>query len=381
MEDEKIIDNIKKKAQMKIAVSKFDEEDIKMFRIKNVPKVAATIAITIGVTSGIAFASSVVYDKIWKEPQSYTIEGELSQEEKEKCITEEEARNIGNTYLKKIGFDEETIENLMLGKDWNSHDNVWMMNSEKVSLKIDGATGNINSIQIPTWEYKIPYNYGITRQEARKVANELLEKYRPENDNGQYKLVSLKRNSEQDTGAYIWYADFYKKHGDLVSESEHINIGWVPTINGLYSLDIKTGKYENNEEKISKQEAINIATQKDKEIEKEKTITGQRAELRIKQMNENVYLREKYKTQYESGTLNMEKLDENSYKLKDDAVLYKTDERIRKVWMVFIQYELEWDGYTYYIDATTGEIIGGEQSNSFYSEEVLFNDPNNVIEK
>lgn len=381
MKDNKIIENIKRKSQMKIAISKFEEEDIKIPKIKNIPKIVATVTIAIGVTSGLAFASSVVYDKIWKEPESYTMQRELTQEEKEKCITEEEAKNIGNKYLKKIGFDDETIQDLMLEKDWISQDNVWIMHSEKVSIRIDGNTGNIMCVQIPTWEYKIPNNYGITREEARKVARELLETYRPENDNGEYELVSLKRNSEVDSEAYIWYADFYKKYGDLVNEEEHVNIGWVPTINSLYSLDIKINKYENNEEKISKEDAIKIATEKDKTIEKEQIIVDSRAEIRIKQMNENVYLRENFKTEYENGTLNMEKTGESTYKIKKDAVFYKTEERVRKVWMVFLEYETEWNGYTYYIDATTGEIIGGERYNGFHSEEGLFNDSNNVIEK
>ncbi len=381
MEDSKIIDNIKEKAQMKIAISKFKEEDRKMPKMKNISKVVATVAITIGVTSGLVYASSVVYDKIWKEPKSYTIQKELSDEEKQKCITEEEARNVGNHYLKKIGIDNETINRLKLENDFISGDNIWSMYSEKVSLTIDGTTGNIKHVLIPTWEYRIPDNYGITREEARKVARELLEKYRPENDSGEYKLVSLKRNSEEDKSAYIWYADFYKKYGDLVNENEHINIGWIPTINGLYSLDIKKDKYENNEEKIAKEDAIKIATEKDRTIEKEHTIVDSRAEIRIKQMNENVYLRENFKTEYENGTLNWKKIGENTFKLKDDAIFYKTEERVRKVWMVFLKYETEWEGYTYYIDATTGEIIGGERFSSFWSEEGLFNDVNNVIEK
>ena len=55
-------------------------------------------------------------------------------------------------------------------------------------------------------------------------------------------------------------------------------------------------------------------------------------------MNENIYLREKFKEEYESGTLNMQKTGENTYKLKDDAVAFKTEKRVRKVWCVAIDY-------------------------------------------
>ena len=381
--DKKIFNNIISKSQMKIAVSKFEEEDKKMPK-RNLPKLVATFVLTTTVTGGLVYATgNTIYDKIWKQPESYNITQNVTDEEKAKCISEEEAENIGNLYLKKIGLNDETIQNLGLTKEFFSNENVWSMSSEKATLTIDGETGKIKSVNIPTWEYKIPYNYGITREEARNVAKELLQKYKPEDDKGEYELISLKRNNEKDEEAYIWYADFYKRYGDLINPEERISIGWVPTINGLYSLNIESNTYENNEQKISKEDAIKIVTEKDKQIEQNKTIKDTRAEIRIKQMNENVYLRENFKEEYENGTLNMEKTGENTYKLKDDAVMYKTEERVRKVWCVVVIYNLDepYQGYTYYVDSTTGEIIGGQLGNDFYSENGIREDPNNVIEK
>lgn len=382
--DKNIFNNIISKSRMKIAVSKFEREDIKMPKKRNLPKLVATFVLTTTVTGGLVYATgNTIYEKIWKQPESYNISQNVTDEDKAKCISEEEAEKIGNSYLKKIGLNDQTIQGLGLTKEFFSNENVWNMGSQKATLTIDGETGKIKSVNIPTWEYKIPYNYGITREEARKVAVELLQKYRPENDNGEYQLISLKRNNEQDEEAYIWYADFYKKYGDLVNPAEKISIGWVPTINGLYSLNIDANAYENNEQKITKEDAIKIAIEKDQQIEPNKTIKDTKAELRIRQMNENVYLRENFKEEYENGTLNMEKTGEDTYKLKDDAVMYKTDERVRKVWCVVVIYDLDetYYGYTYYIDSTTGEIIGGQLGNDFYSENSLREDPNNVIEK
>ena len=381
--DKKIFNNIISKSQMKIAVSKFEEEEKKMPK-RNLPKLVATFVLTTTVTGGLVYATgNTIYDKIWKQPESYNITQNVTDEEKAKCISEEEAENIGNSYLKKIGLNDEIIQNLGLTKEFLSNENVWNMSSQKATLTIDGETGKIKSVNIPTWEYKIPYNYGITREEARNVAKELLQKYKPEDDKGEYELISLKRNNEKDEEAYIWYADFYKRYGDLINPEERISIGWVPTINGLYSLNIESNTYEDNEQKISKEDAIKIVTEKEKQIEQNKTIKDTRAEIRIKQMNENVYLRENFKEEYENGTLNMEKTGENTYKLKDDAVMYKTEERVRKVWCVVVIYNLDepYQGYTYYVDSTTGEIIGGQLGNDFYSENGLREDPNNVIEK
>ena len=60
----------------------------------------------------------------------------------------------------------------------------------------------------------------------------------------------------------------------------------------------------------------------------------------------------------------MEKVN-GMYKIKEGAVFYRTEERVRKVWRVIIEYDVSetkspLDAYTYYVDATTGEIIEEE---------------------
>ena len=190
--DKNIFNNIISKSRMKIAVSKFEGEEIKMPKKRNLPKLVATFVLATTVTGGLVYATgNTIYEKIWKQPESYNITQNVTDEEKAKCISQEEAENIGNSYLKKIGLSDETIQSLGLTKEFLSNENVWNMSSKKVTIKIDAETGKIKSVNIPTWEYEIPSNYGITREEARKVAVELLQKYRPENDNGEYQLISL----------------------------------------------------------------------------------------------------------------------------------------------------------------------------------------------
>lgn len=102
-------------------------------------------------------------------------------------------------------------------------------------------------------------------------------------------------------------------------------------------------------------------------------------------MNEQVYLRENFTEEYEKGTLNYEKTSENMWQIKKDAIFYETEGRVRKVWVVVIEYEKQERGksplFTYYIDTTTGEIIGGTTGDTFRTENTLRNDPHNVIEK
>ena len=388
MIDKELQNRAIEKARMKMAISNFEKEDIKMNKPKrNLSKMVATFVLALGVTSGLVYATGTVIDKIWKEPKKYVINQEITEEEKNKCITEEKAEEIGNTYLKQIGFDNEIITLLNLTKTFIETDNIWRMHSKKVSITIDGISGEIKDVQIPTWEYKIPYNYGITRIEARKVATELLEKYKPQNETGEYQLVKLTRNMETDEASYIWYADFYKKYDNLLNPHESVHIGWIPTINGLYSLSFENCNYENNEENITKEQAIEIATQKDKQIEKEKAIKETKAEIKIEQMNENVYLRENFKEDFEKKgiLMNYEKSEDNKYKLKDDAVGYKTEERVRKVWVVVIKYDVAESTrvkeFSYFIDCTTGEIIGGSVGDSSTVIETMMSDQYNLIEK
>lgn len=258
---------------------------------------------------------------------------------------------------------------------------IWNIGFESGTMEIN-SKGEFESLNIPSYNYKIPYNYGITREEARKTAKELLAKYNPNNNNNEYELVSLKRNAEEDEDAYIWYAEFYKKYDGLLNKHEKVSIGWIPKINGLYSLIFENYKYENNEQKISKEDAIRIATEKDKQIETRHNIVSTDAELGIDKMNTEVVYREKNIEEYEKGTINFTPGENGTPKIKDDAVFYKVDNRVRKVWEVSIYYDYYKytkdfpERFVYYVDATTGEIIGGDR---FYGAKMqlknLMDDP------
>ena len=381
--NDKMKNDIIAKSRMKIAISNLETEELKKPK-RNLAKLVATFILTIGTTAGLVYAGSAVYEKIWKEPTSYQITQGITEEEKAQCISEQEAEKIGNEYLKKVGFSDETIQNIVLEKDWKEQENNWYMNSQKASFVIDGKTGNIKSATIPTRSYTIPEHYGITRQEAKKVAYELLEKYKPENSQGTYELLSLKGNGNSEADSYIWYAEFYKKYDDLINPAEKVFIGWIPTINSLYCLDIDNYAYENNEQVISKEEAMEIAKNKEKVINPDGQIKTIQAEIKIEQMNESVFLREKYGKEYESGKWNKEKVGENVYKIKDDAVFYKTEERVRKVWRVVIEYDKSQTDnslryYAYYVDATTGEIIGGEIGSLLTYEDNIKSDVHNMV--
>lgn len=385
MENNKIIENIKRKAQMKIAISNFEKEEENMnVPKKNILKFVATFIMSIGITSGIVFGGISAYEKIWKEPQEYKFQKDITKEDNENCISEEEAKNIGISYLTKIGYINDNMNSIKLTQGKTTETIIWNLNVGNLSMTIDGLTGKIRSINIPSWANDLSKAKGITVEEARRTAKELLRKYTTENANGEYELLSLKGNDEKPENSYIWYAEFYKMYDGLVNPKERVLIGFIPTINELYCLEITDIPYENNEQIITKDEAIKIALEKDKQFEDNSKVKNIIAQIKIEPVNPSVYLREKYGKEYESGILNKEKISENSYKIKDNVVYCKTEERVRKVWRVNLEYNVSINSkdlryYTYYIDATTGEIIGGELETYLTREDNLINDENNLV--
>lgn len=339
-------------------------------------KIAATFILIIGVTVGVGYAGNVAYQNIWKEPEKHTFSSDqkLTEEEIAKCISKEEAEKIGNEYLQKIGLEGDKIQNQELTKEIFSDENEWSMTSKSATISLDAETGDLKTVQVPTWNYRIPYHYGITRQEARNKAEELFEKFKPEDIEGDYELVKLTRNMETDEASYIWYAQFNKKYGDLINPYEQIVIGWIPTIDKVYQLSIKRGKFENNEQIITKEEAIEIAKNQDKEIEPDREIKQVDAQLGIEQMNEEAYLRKTQKEAYESGQM-------RGY----SQTYYTTEERVRKVWEVSIHYkkseEENLQSFTYFVDVTTGEIIGGATFSPTENRKEVAEDLYNLIEK
>ena len=385
MENNKIIENIKRKAQMKIAISNFEKEEENMnVPKKNILKFVATFIMSIGITSGIVFGGISAYEKIWKEPQEYKFQKDITQKDYENCISEEEAKNIGISYLTQIGYINDNMNSIKLIQGKTTETIIWDLNVGSLSMTIDGLTGKIRSINIPSWANDLSKAKGITVEEAQRTAKELLGKYKTENTNEEYELLSLKGNDEKPENSYIWYAEFYKMYDGLVNPKERVLIGFIPTINELYCLEITDIPYENNEQIITKDEAIKIALEKDKQFEDNSKVKNIIAQIKIEPMNPSVYIREKYGKEYESGNLNKERISENSYKIKDNVVYCKTEERVRKVWRVNLEYNVSINSeylryYTYYIDATTGEIIGGELGTYLKREDNLINEENNLV--
>ena len=118
--------------------------NIKFKKPKRSPlKIAATFLLALSLTVGVGYCGAVTYQNIWKEPKKYTINEEVSDEEKEQCISAEEANKIGTEYLRQVGLEDENITTQNLEKEFLSDENEWWMASKKASVTIDGKTRRI----------------------------------------------------------------------------------------------------------------------------------------------------------------------------------------------------------------------------------------------
>lgn len=122
--------------------------------------------------------------------------------------------------------------------------------------------------------------------------------------------------------------------------------------------------YDNNEIKISKDDALKIALDKNKEIGNLPIKTTE-VSLEVRDMNAFVYAQEN--SNGVSDEIAYFESEENSSIESYDK--YEDSHLLRNVWNVKVVYEIEskdnvntWKenfGRNYYIDATTGEVIGG----------------------
>ena len=70
MINEELSRNVVKKVKRKIAISNFEKEDTKM--VKNqIGKMVATFLLATGLTAGVVFAGTMVYESVFKEPKKY----------------------------------------------------------------------------------------------------------------------------------------------------------------------------------------------------------------------------------------------------------------------------------------------------------------------
>ena len=339
--------------------------------IELIKKIIITIVSFLTVTSGIAFASYTVYEKIWKEPKKYATSDdylnslpskEISEDEKRNLITENDAKNIALNFLNKLGYVNQTINSIELKRDYSQPmDSYYMAKTESdyekgLMVLIDSKNGYIEYFNDLDLKYKDLNQDIITEEQAKQIAVDTYEKL--ELNKNDYELYSIKKDEyvfENNTKT-LWGATFLKKENNVYNKYENFSVAFIVVDNKIMYDTINISKSTekvNNPIIIKEESAIEIA--KNKELEFTNTeITNIKSELSIEKMNTLVYQLE--------------------YEIYDTMDL-QIEENIRNVWKVSIEHKNKKDFNIYsnpnqymkenlnkefYIDATTGEIIGGK---------------------
>lgn len=366
MNNNKIFEKVK----MKIAISNVKEEDIVMNKSKlNIIAKGIGIAACIALSmTGVVFASSKIIESIWKNPEKVNPTYEIIDEIRKKNITIDEAKEVAINKLEEVGFNSNIIKQEER-KTYNNENIDYLFTTEtEYEITIEGSTGQFFAIR-NCKEFKQDENKAYTLEEAKEIADKYFKQFGFDKDGFEFTKVQVdvgpdvKKGGEQTRGSRL-EVRYNKKYDNQISSSQYVNIVLDTGLEDRFeSIMTKNEPFENNEYIITKDEAVSKAKEYDKNITDMK-IAETKAEKKIVKINDKAYSRmQNYKEFYEP--MQNENFDNSKYNY------YAVDEKLRNAWVVVLKYDEKYftddvvkryseGAFTYYVDATTGEIIGGE---------------------
>lgn len=369
----------KNKIKTKIAISKIKEEnDIVMEnKTKGILKTVATALAGVILSTGVVFAGTMVYENIWKTPEKIELSSgdfeeitKITEESKKENMSEEKAKEIAINKLNEIQFNSNIVGTNHY-KEYDSN-KIWYRfdTEDNYEISIDGQTGEFFDIWNKNDNIQDTKKY-MTEEQAKELANKYYKLFGYKD--GEYEFTKLQsvNNEGKDNGAgFRMTLTYNKKYGEIYNPYEYIHITLESKNMELAMFRVKNIPFDNNEVVKTEQEAIELALNEDEKIETNKVESTQ-AKLMVVKMNADAYNRINNKEKY------YEAMQTPNYP-NEERDYYKVDDKIRKAWVVVITYEDNYgedtrkrytEGkYSYFVDATTGEIIGGHPLDYIYFE-------------
>jgi len=394
--DKKLFNDLSNKVDIPIRCEYIIRNALKNKRKKNKNIIKNTILTIVRVggviflTSGIVFASAKIYENIWKEPEKvdnfYGGNSECDSNElyeiwhskninisTQDVISEDEARRKINEILNKFGYAEESIKLVNL-IDNPSDDGMFYraVTDNKFMIELD-AKDTRNFKIFTNIAYDNIDKYRGTQEEIEETIESMCKKYGY--DVSKYNHKEVKFNIAQSEfqemlskhtyiestpdNANIWEVKYNKEYNGVINKYQEITFGIIPEINELYYFIYTDKAPENTDIVVDKEKAKQIALEKEKDLNLEYTINNIYINLDIVKINGNAYLRENnFEHYYESRMTPNFPIENIQY--------YRVQEKIRQVWRVKLEFEQKDDSkynensFTYFIDVSTGEIVGGE---------------------
>ncbi len=365
------------KCKIIIKESIYNEEKIKRVYYRSLTRIALTIFMTLLLTTGIVYASTKVYEKIFTNPEK--VVGFYSDDNSEKylnqitdsTISKETALNEMSKLLKKFSHENEKIETIELFNNSENYQLIWEAKTNKnnsILINADDKTSfNVVFNSIIDENTRKTNNNIITEEEAINTAKNLCKKYGYEISD--YTYIRAYTNTSSETTPYIWYVDFFKEYEGVVNPFQRINIGFIPQINEIYVFGICNAEFDNNPIEITSEQAKEIVLKEEEKINAGYKIESINLELCIVSTNDNAYLRvNDYEQYYKQG---------NATYPVENIIEYRVDRHIRRVYVVTINYDITENSntynksFSYFVDTATGEIIGGDD-NYELTEKLMF---------
>lgn len=292
---------------------------------KKTSSVLTTILLTLLLlilAAGAALAAAH-YAGVWKEPVPYNYDEEkvVTEEKIEQSLGEDQIRKIAKETLAHLMGSAEEITGCTLGNDPTTDSTFWEITTAGENyLRLNGKSGKLMHFSVGDMSRSFKETDRPTaEQTAQKIYSALWKE----------KGHTLTALASQGDGQ--WTADFCRIYNGIANPYQCVRLWFAPSKKEVLLVSVFDDPFENNPYAIPQEQAISIAAQS-YGAQNIKAITAQKA---IEKMNALLYQ-------------------------KEHEGQYRTEQIVRNVWKVQITDQKtdfkEW----YFVDATTGELIGGD---------------------
>lgn len=354
------------------------------------------------------------YEESIKPPEEYK-NTEVSDEEKQNLISEEDAKKIGKEIVNKIGYTDEEIKSIKLSKHIISavKYSYELRTTNGLYLYINAENGEFSYFRYDNLIKQKFENEKLSDEELKTFVLNLYKTFAFLNQNYEFYSCSSGITAmgvgDVNSSNYKQYtkeeynAIFYERQASgILDKYKKITINFyivdgkalISAIscyddikaNSLYHSSIEYIKQDNKVE-ISEDMAIKIAEEKDSAITNNKKIKKVRTELINNMTNYEVWAWENgFGYEDLSASENVGGDNNTITTAKSYPKYYYDKYYIRNTYEVVLIYDVEekdsydggayngWLGKVYYIDATTGEILGGRELSSLNNDIILENE-------
>lgn len=382
---------------------------------------------------------STNYEHLWTEPKEMTSYEEylklheiseeyknttVSEEEKQSLISEDEAKKIGKEIIDKIGYTKEEIKSIKLSKNIISavKFSYEMKTTSGLFVYIDAENGSFSYFRYDNLIKERFENEKLSDEDLKTFTINLYKTFDFLNQDYEFykcsSTITAMGVGDVNSSNYKQYtkdeynANFYERRPTgALNKYKGISIGFyvvdgkalISSISSYDEIKARQGYYLNeeyvvsdNEVEISEAMAIKIAQEKDSSITNNQKIKKVRTELITNLTNFDVWSWENG-FEYEDLAMSSEVQggEDGTIPTSQSFPKYYYDKYyLRNTYEVIIFYDIDkkdpyaggayngWLGKVYYVDATTGEILGGRELSTLSGDieqenEYLFDEDDN----